>query len=199
MFSAFLSSVARCNSSSSCAICFFASKMPSSKALILDSSSAILASRSALKSSFFAVVISFSWISASHQSFFLTSSDCCVLSMEIMSSIACFTLVNASSSTDVAKIDNCGLCMRRAAFRKASAAAWRRLLWRLESTCTKPLNVLLMASRASSPWRISIVSATACISAKRVFLRSSKFARACAQVSFKFFKYSWSSARTLFS
>ena len=39
------------------------------------------------------IYISFSWMEDLHQSFFFTSSACCVLSVAIMSSMAFFTLV----------------------------------------------------------------------------------------------------------
>mmetsp|Transcript_36508 Transcript_36508/g.103895 ORF Transcript_36508/g.103895 Transcript_36508/m.103895 type:complete len:243 (+) Transcript_36508:175-903(+) len=162
------------------------------------SSSAIFAVRSACLSVVFAVVISFSWISSLHQSFFLTSSACCVCIILSISSMASLTFVKASNSTDEAKTDKSKLPVLRPACRSNAATRWRRLLWRPAEICTK-LKVPLMASRASSPWRISIVSATAFISSKRATLRSSKSEEPFAHRSLRLFRKVWSSSRTFCS
>mmetsp|Transcript_127543 Transcript_127543/g.369228 ORF Transcript_127543/g.369228 Transcript_127543/m.369228 type:complete len:217 (+) Transcript_127543:137-787(+) len=199
MFSALRFSLARCKSSCCWAICECASAMPSSKVLMSCSKAPIFASKSVLWSVALAVDISVSWNSALHQSFFFTSSACCFFSIATISSIAFFTLVKASSSTFVARMESVGLWAFFAALRINSAAC--RRLWATflsEETCMK-LKVLDIASRASSPFKIPIASETAWISDKRAFLRSSKFLLASEQVSFKFIMNFWSSERTDFS
>mmetsp|Transcript_36506 Transcript_36506/g.103883 ORF Transcript_36506/g.103883 Transcript_36506/m.103883 type:complete len:289 (+) Transcript_36506:488-1354(+) len=197
-FSAFLSSVARCKSICACSIAMWASEISCSKVLMVEVSSPMFASMSAFLSSVLAVVISLSWTSALHQSFFLTSSSCCCFSMTTISSIAALTFVKASNSTDEAKTDKSKLPVLRPACRSNAATRWRRLLWRPAEICTK-LKVPLMASRASSPWRISIVSATAFISSKRATLRSSKSEEPFAHRSLRLFRKVWSSSRTFCS
>mmetsp|Transcript_71653 Transcript_71653/g.154657 ORF Transcript_71653/g.154657 Transcript_71653/m.154657 type:complete len:258 (+) Transcript_71653:122-895(+) len=156
-----------------------------SRPVCLSASSAMAAMRSCLRSSVFEVVISFSWSSPLHQSFFFTSSACCVFSDEIMPSIASFTFVKASSCTLVARFASSLLCACTAT-RRSSAVARERLEERRdrEETCTKA-NVPVMASRASSSVRISIVSLTAWISSWRAAWRASKFSVALPQVSFR--------------
>mmetsp|Transcript_48317 Transcript_48317/g.138137 ORF Transcript_48317/g.138137 Transcript_48317/m.138137 type:complete len:265 (-) Transcript_48317:907-1701(-) len=169
--------------------------MSVSSALMVDASSAILASRSALRSSVFSVVISFSLNSALHQSCFLTSSSVCFFSITIMSSIAFLTFAKASSSTVFASIDSSGLCVFAATSRSARAASRRRCCTselsaaalRAEPRCSR-LYVPAAASLASSSVRIPIVSVTATISAWRAALRSSQFLSASAHVTFTFFR-----------
>mmetsp|Transcript_113970 Transcript_113970/g.327481 ORF Transcript_113970/g.327481 Transcript_113970/m.327481 type:complete len:295 (+) Transcript_113970:57-941(+) len=200
LFSASLFSVARCNSNCTWAIWAVASAIPSSSALMFELSSPMWASRSLLRSADLAVDISFSWNSDLHQSAFLTSTACCSFSIATMSSIAFLTLVKASSSTLVARIDNVGLWVFRAASRKISAACSRSFdTCLVPPTCMKLLKVPDMASRASSPRRISMASATALISWSRAFFRSWKFLSASEHVSFNVFKKRWSSESTPFS
>mmetsp|Transcript_105877 Transcript_105877/g.330135 ORF Transcript_105877/g.330135 Transcript_105877/m.330135 type:complete len:263 (-) Transcript_105877:859-1647(-) len=177
--------------------------MPASSALMSSPSFEDCASKSALWSCVLAVVISFSWSSDLQKSTFFTSSCCCTFSMAISLSMAFFTVVNASSSTDVASAMRPAPPPpdRRAAFRRSPAACWRRPRARPpldepldEERCAK-LKLPFMASRASSSVRISMVSDTALISASRALLRAANFSPASAQVASKFARNFWDSVR----
>mmetsp|Transcript_87133 Transcript_87133/g.230709 ORF Transcript_87133/g.230709 Transcript_87133/m.230709 type:complete len:272 (-) Transcript_87133:970-1785(-) len=187
------SRLALCSSTWAWEICFWASRMPSSSVWTLDSSSLALACMSDFRSSVFALVISFCCSSALHQSTFFTSSACWVFRVAIMSSIAFFTFVKASSSTEVARIDSWGLCAFFATSRSLSAARLR--FTSTSFACWMKLYVPVMASRASSSVRIWMVCATASISCMRNFLRSSKFLSAVSQVAFMLSRNFWFSDR----
>mmetsp|Transcript_14559 Transcript_14559/g.38610 ORF Transcript_14559/g.38610 Transcript_14559/m.38610 type:complete len:203 (+) Transcript_14559:431-1039(+) len=185
-FSAFRSSLAFWRLEYMEAIDALSAVISASRFFTLSPSSAMEAMRSCLRSSVFIVVISFSCSSALHQSFFFTSSACSVLSAVIMPSIASFTFVKASSCTLFARAASV-LLRDLAAARRRSAVARERREERCdrEDTCTK-LKVPVMASRASSSCRISMVSLTALISSWRAAWRFSKFAVASPQVVFRF-------------
>mmetsp|Transcript_14268 Transcript_14268/g.39236 ORF Transcript_14268/g.39236 Transcript_14268/m.39236 type:complete len:289 (+) Transcript_14268:553-1419(+) len=197
-FSFCRSSVAFCISSCTCLICLFAESISSAMVVMALSSSAILASRDSFWDVVFSIVSSLSWSSAWHQSFFFTSSACCCPNMLSISSMLFFTFTKASNSTDDANNAKSKLPDLRPTFLSKAATFERRLLRLLVETCTK-LKAPLMASRASSPWRISIVSPTAFISSKRAALRSSKSAEPLSHILTRFARNSSSAARTFVS
>mmetsp|Transcript_14263 Transcript_14263/g.39219 ORF Transcript_14263/g.39219 Transcript_14263/m.39219 type:complete len:209 (+) Transcript_14263:281-907(+) len=150
------------------------------------SSSAIFAVRSACLSVVFAVVISFSWISSLHQSFFLTSSSCCFFSMTTMSSMAALTFVKASSFALEASSANSGAPVAAAALIKTAVAWLRRSCMVVEEmVCKNELTVLSKFEKASSSFKILMVSSTATISSSRSLTRWSNSVSLAAHFSFR--------------
>mmetsp|Transcript_65889 Transcript_65889/g.166919 ORF Transcript_65889/g.166919 Transcript_65889/m.166919 type:complete len:289 (+) Transcript_65889:574-1440(+) len=198
MFSFCRSLVAFCKSICTCLICLFAESISSAMVVVALSSSAILASRDSFWDVVFSIVSSLSWSSALHQSFFFTSSACCCPNILSISSMLFLTFTKASNSTDDTNNAKSKLPDLRPTFLSKAATFERRLLRLWVETCTK-LRAPLMASRASSPCKISTVSETACISARRLCLRCWKSASPLAHISFKFFRNTSSAAKTFFS
>mmetsp|Transcript_35530 Transcript_35530/g.94111 ORF Transcript_35530/g.94111 Transcript_35530/m.94111 type:complete len:230 (+) Transcript_35530:823-1512(+) len=114
-----------------------------------------------------------------HQSRWPTSSFCCLPSSATILSISTFTFSKVSSCAEAARSASAGAPVLPATF-------WSRVetLLRLatvsevsslavtEDTCTKELTVLSMLAKASSELRILMVSSTAAISSRRLFVRA---------------------------
>mmetsp|Transcript_125791 Transcript_125791/g.391725 ORF Transcript_125791/g.391725 Transcript_125791/m.391725 type:complete len:202 (-) Transcript_125791:226-831(-) len=114
--------------------------------------------------------------SSLHQSRCWTSSCCCDVSSTTILSMDAFTFSKASSCAETASMASWGTPALRstfAAFWRAAAAGPPAV--RAELVCRKEgvLTVLSNTSNASSELRYAMVSATAAISSRRLFVRAS--------------------------
>mmetsp|Transcript_33988 Transcript_33988/g.105603 ORF Transcript_33988/g.105603 Transcript_33988/m.105603 type:complete len:223 (+) Transcript_33988:770-1438(+) len=123
-----------------------------------------------------AAAVSCSFVASScvHQSRCLTSSSCWTFSSATILSMAAFTFTKPSSFADAANAASLGSEPRPAARCSTAAARARRRRSETDAVCTSAtLTVLSKLSKASSEFRILIVSCTAAISSKRLLTRAS--------------------------
>mmetsp|Transcript_10847 Transcript_10847/g.30237 ORF Transcript_10847/g.30237 Transcript_10847/m.30237 type:complete len:282 (+) Transcript_10847:586-1431(+) len=200
-------------------ICFCDSAIFSMICWIFSDSSSMRASRSFFFCWRFDILWSPAWVSSllvanssMHQSRIFTSSSCCAFSSATSLSISPFTFVNSSISAEAAMRASSGRPVWPAAFLSTSTARARSMAdvasrALLEEVCTraelcstnfwsstKPLVVLSKLANASSLLRIPIVSSTAEISSRRLFMRCSNSASEAAHFSFRSARKAWSIA-----
>mmetsp|Transcript_54667 Transcript_54667/g.160800 ORF Transcript_54667/g.160800 Transcript_54667/m.160800 type:complete len:312 (-) Transcript_54667:294-1229(-) len=142
--------------------------------------------------------------SSVQNAFLVTSSACCFFSSTTMSSMAFFTFVKASSWTEAARSAMAGAPVRLASFWSRTETVLRFAAVEADSvvsslmvtadTWTKEFTVLSKFAKASSSLRILMVSSTADISVRRLFVRASISASAAAHFVPRFARNSWSRA-----